>query len=59
MTDHIVPRRGLKPFKQFLPECFGGTRITKSQGKRASHALVPFVAAGQEMAKGKFVSYCG
>ena len=30
MTDHIVPKRGLRPFKRFLPECF---RRTRQRGK--------------------------
>jgi hypothetical protein len=34
VTNHIVPKRGLKPFKQFLPECVGGTRQREASHKK-------------------------
>ena len=33
MTNHIGPKRRLKPFKQFSPECVGGTQQREALGE--------------------------
>ena len=46
MTNHIVPKRRLKPFKQFLPECFGGTRQREALGKKLTEETLDWAITG-------------
>ena len=46
MTNQIVPRRRLKPFKQFLPGCFRGRRQWEAFGKRLTEETLDSAITG-------------
>ena len=46
MTEHIVRNRRLKPFKQFLPGCFRGTRQREALGKKLTEDTVDLAITG-------------
>ena len=46
MTKHIISKRRLKPFKQFLPECFGGTRQREGLGKKLTEETLDLAITG-------------
>jgi hypothetical protein len=46
VTDHILPKRRLKPFKQFLPECFRGTRQRGALGETLAEETLDWAITG-------------
>ena len=46
MTNHIISKRCLKPFKQFLPECVGGTRQSEALGKKLTEETLDLAITG-------------
>ena len=46
MTDHIVPKRRLKPFKLFLPECFHGSGQWQALGKTLNEDAIEMAITG-------------
>ncbi len=46
MTSHIVPKRRLKPFKQFLPECFHGSGQWHALGKTLNEDAIEMAITG-------------
>ena len=46
MTNHIISKRRLKPFKQFLPECVGGTRQREALGKTLTEDTIEMAITG-------------
>ena len=46
MTNHIISKRRLKPFKQFLPECFSGTRQREALGKKLNEEALDWAITG-------------
>ena len=46
MTSHIVSKRRLKPFKQFLPECFHGSGQWHALGKTLNEDAIEMAITG-------------
>ena len=46
MTNHIISKRRLRPFKQFWPECFRGTRQREALGKKLTEETLDLAIIG-------------
>ena len=46
MTNHIVPKRGLKPFKQFLPEHLQSFGQRQAVGKALNEDAIEMAITG-------------
>ena len=46
MTNHIISKRRLRPFKWFLPECVGGTRQREAFGKKLTEETIDWAIIG-------------
>ena len=46
MTNHIISKRRLRPFKRFLPESVGGTRQREASGKKLTEETLDWAITG-------------
>ena len=46
MTNHIISKRRLRPFKQFLPECFHGSGQWQALGKKSNEDAIEMAITG-------------